>query len=86
MNLEFEPRFEAMGGNTPGPNPGTGNNICFRLEGDGISPSDYATWKNNNIEIYIEIEIPIRLWMNGSGIKKFPWMEQNTEWSILWTR
>lgn len=56
MNLEFEPRFEAMGGNTPGPNPGTGNNICFRLEGDGISPSDYATWKNNNIEIYIEIE------------------------------
>lgn len=56
MNLEFEPRFEAMGGNTPGPNLGTGNNICFRLEGDGISPSDYATWKNNNIEIYIEIE------------------------------
>ena len=56
MNLEFEPRFEAMGENTPGPNPGTGNNICFRLEGDGISPSDYATWKNNNIEIYIEIE------------------------------
>lgn len=56
MNLEFEPRFEAMGGNTPGPNPGTGNNICFRLEGDGISPNDYATWKNNNIEIYIEIE------------------------------
>ena len=56
MNLEFEPRFEAMGGNTPGPNPGTGNNICFRLEGDGISPNDYATWKNNNIEIYIGIE------------------------------
>ena len=56
MNLEFEPRFEAMGENTSGPNPGTGNNICFRLEGDGISPSDYATWKNNNIEIYIEIE------------------------------
>lgn len=55
-DLKFEPRFEAMGENTPGPNPGTGNNICFRLEGDGISPSDYATWKNNNIEIYIEIE------------------------------
>ena len=55
-NLKFEPMFEASGGNAPGPNPGTGNNICFRLEGDGISPSDYATWKNNNIEIYIEIE------------------------------
>ena len=55
-DLKFEPSFEASGGNTPGPNPGTGNNICFRLEGDGISPSDYATWKNNNIEIYIEIE------------------------------
>lgn len=55
-DLKFEPIFEASGGNAPGPNPGTGNNICFRLEGDGISPSDYATWKNNNIEIYIEIE------------------------------
>lgn len=55
-DLKFEPSFEASGGNAPGPNPGTGNNICFRLEGDGISPSDYATWKNNNIEIYIEIE------------------------------
>ena len=55
-DLKFEPSFEASGGNASGPNPGTGNNICFRLEGDGISPSDYATWKNNNIEIYIEIE------------------------------
>ena len=55
-NLKFEPQFEASGGNAPGPNPGTGNNICFRLEGDGISPSNYVTWKNNNIEIYIEIE------------------------------
>lgn len=56
VNLRFEPRFETSGGNAPGPNPGTGNNICFRLEGDGISPNDYATWKNNNIEIYIGIE------------------------------
>ena len=55
-DLKFEPSFEASGGNAPGPNPGTGNNICFRLEGDGISSNDYATWKNNNIEIYIEIE------------------------------
>jgi len=55
-DLKFEPMFEASGGNVPGPNPGTGNNICFRLEGDGISPNDYATWKNNNIEIYIGIE------------------------------
>lgn len=55
-NLKFEPSFEASGGNAPGPNPGTGNNICFRLEGDGISPNDYATWKNNSIEIYIGIE------------------------------
>lgn len=55
-DLKFEPSFEASGGNAPGPNPGTGNNICFRLEGDGISPNDYATWKNNNIEIYIGIE------------------------------
>lgn len=54
-NLKFEPMFEASGGNVPGPNPGTGNNICFRLEGDGISPNDYATWKNNHIEIYIGI-------------------------------
>ena len=54
-NLKFEPMFETSGGNAPGPNPGTGNNICFRLEGDGISPSNYATWKNNNIEIYIGI-------------------------------
>lgn len=55
-DLKFEPSFEASGGNAPGPNPGMGNNICFRLEGDGISPNDYATWKNNNIEIYIGIE------------------------------
>lgn len=55
-DLKFEPSFETLGGNAPGPNPGTGNNICFRLEGDGISPSNYVTWKNNNIEIYIEIE------------------------------
>ena len=55
-DLKFEPMFEASGGNVPGPNPGTGNNICFRLEGDGISPNDYATWKNNSIEIYIGIE------------------------------
>lgn len=54
--LKFEPMFEASGGNVPGPNPGTGNNICFRLEGDGISPNDYATWKNNSIKIYIGIE------------------------------
>lgn len=54
-DLKFEPSFEASGGNASGPNPGTGNNICFRLEGDGISPNDYATWKNN-IEIYIGIE------------------------------
>lgn len=53
--LKFEPMFETSGGNIPGPNPGTGNNICFRLEGDGISPNDYAAWKNNNIEIYIGI-------------------------------
>ena len=43
-DLKFEPSFEASGGNASGPNPGTGNNICFRLEGDGISPNDYATW------------------------------------------
>ena len=54
-DLKFEPSFEASGGNASGPNPGTGNNICFRLEGDGISPNDYATWKNNHIEIYIGI-------------------------------
>ena len=54
-NLKFEAMFETTGGNVPGPNPGTGNNICFRLEGDGISANDYATWKNNNIEIYIGI-------------------------------
>ena len=54
-NLKFEPQFEASGGNAPGPNPGTGNNICFRLEGDGISSNDYVTWKNNKIEIYIGI-------------------------------
>lgn len=69
-NLEFEPRFEAMGGNTHGPNPGTGNNICFRLEGDGISPSDYATWKNNNIEIYIEIENTYKTLDEWIGDKK----------------
>ena len=55
-DLKFEPSFKASGGNASGPNPGTGNNICFRLEGDGISPNDYATWKNNSIEIYIGIE------------------------------
>lgn len=55
-DLKFEPSFETSGGNAPGPNPGTGNNICFRLEGDGISPKDYATWQKNDIEIYIEIE------------------------------
>ena len=54
--LKFEPQFEATGGNAPGPNPGTGNNICFRLDGDGISSKDYATWQKNKIEIYIEIE------------------------------
>ena len=56
VDLKFEPMFEAAGGNVPGPNPGTGNNICFRLEGDGISSRDYATWQKNKIEIYIEIE------------------------------
>ena len=56
VDLKFEPMFEAAGGNVPGPNPGTGNNICFRLEGDGISPKDYTTWQKNNIEIYIGIE------------------------------
>ena len=55
VNLKFEPNFEASGGNAPGPNPGTGNNICFRLEGDGISANNYTTWKNNKIEIYIGI-------------------------------
>ncbi len=69
-NLEFEPRFEAIGGNAPGPNPGTGNNICFRLEGDGISPSDYVTWKNNNIEIYIEIENTYKTLDQWIGDKK----------------
>lgn len=54
-DLKFEPSFEASGGNASGPNPGTGNNICFRLEGDGISPNDYVTWKKSNIEIYIGI-------------------------------
>ena len=54
-NLKFEPQFETSGGNAPGPNPGTGNNICFRLEGDGISANNYTTWKNNKIEIYIGI-------------------------------
>ena len=53
--LKFEPSFETSGGNAPGPNPGTGNNICFRLEGDGISANNYTTWKNNKIEIYIGI-------------------------------
>ena len=55
-DLKFEPMFETSGGNAPGPNPGTGNNICFRLDGDGISSKDYAIWQKNNIEIYIEIE------------------------------
>ena len=55
-NLKFEAMFEATGGNVPGPNPGTGNNICFQLEGDGISANDYAAWKADNIEIYIGIE------------------------------
>ena len=54
-DLKFEPSFEASGGNASGPNPGTGNNICFRLEGDGISSNDYVTWKKSNIEIYIGI-------------------------------
>ena len=54
-DLKFEPSFETSGGNAPGPNPGTGNNICFRLEGDGISSNDYVTWKKSNIEIYIGI-------------------------------
>lgn len=54
-DLKFEPSFETSGGNAPGPNPGTGNNICFRLEGDGISANNYTTWKNNKIEIYIGI-------------------------------
>lgn len=53
VDLKFEPMFEAAGGNVPGPNPG--NNICFRLEGDGISSNDYVTWKKSNIEIYIGI-------------------------------
>ena len=69
-DLKFEPSFEASGGNAPGPNPGTGNNICFRLEGDGISPSDYATWKNNNIEIYIEIENTYKTLDEWIGDKK----------------
>ena len=55
VDLKFEPMFEAAGENVPGPNPGTGNNICFRLEGDGISSNDYVTWKKSNIEIYIGI-------------------------------
>jgi hypothetical protein len=55
VDLKFEPMFEAAGGNVPGPNPGTGINICFRLEGDGISSNDYVTWKKSNIEIYIGI-------------------------------
>lgn len=55
-NLKFEPMFETSGGNASGPNPGMGNNICFRLEGDGISPNDYTTWQKNKIEIYIGIE------------------------------
>ena len=54
-DLKFEPSFDTSGGNAPGPNPGTGNNICFRLEGDGISANNYTTWKNNKIEIYIGI-------------------------------
>ena len=85
-NLKFEPQFDTSGGNAPGPNPGTGNNICFRLEGDGISPSDYVTWKNNNIEIYIEIENTYKTLDEWIGDKKYPWMEQNTEWTVLWTR
>ena len=54
-DLKFEPSFDTSGGNAPGPNPGTGNNICFRLEGDGIFANNYTTWKNNKIEIYIGI-------------------------------
>ena len=70
-NLKFEPQFEASGGNAPGPNPGTGNNICFRLEGDGISPNDYTTWQAHDIEIYIGIGDtykPLKEWINENKI------------------
>ena len=70
-NLKFEPQFETSGGNTPGPNPGTGNNICFRLDGDGISSKDYTTWKDNNIEIYIGIGDtykPLKEWISENKI------------------
>ena len=70
-NLRFEPQFETLGGNAPGPNPGTGNNICFRLEGDGISPSDYATWQAHDIEIYIGIGDtykPLKEWISENKI------------------
>ena len=70
-NLRFEPQFEASGGNAPGPNPGTGNNICFRLEGDGISPNDYTTWQAHDIEIYIGIGDaykPLKEWISENKI------------------
>ena len=70
-NLKFEPQFEASEGNAPGPNPGTGNNICFRLEGDGISPNDYTTWQAHDIEIYIGIGDtykPLKEWISENKI------------------
>ena len=70
-NLKFEPQFETSGGNAPGPNPGTGNNICFRLEGDGISPNDYTTWQAHDIEIYIGIGDtykPLKEWISENKI------------------
>ena len=71
VDLKFEPMFEAAGGNVPGPNPGTGNNICFRLEGDGISPNDYTTWQAHDIEIYIGIGDtykPLKEWISENKI------------------
>ena len=55
-DLKFEPSFEASGGNASGPNPGTGNNICFRLEGDGSSDGTFSGIEikgidNNNIYV-----------------------------------
>ena len=70
-NLKFEPRFDTSGGNAPGPNPGTGNNICFRLEGDGITPHDYTTWQAHDIEIYIGIGDaykPLKEWISENKI------------------
>ena len=71
VNLKFEPQFDTSGGNAPGPNPGTGNNICFRLEGDGISPNDYTTWQAHDIEIYIGIGDtykPLKEWISENKI------------------